>query len=168
MKKTPDVQFVVKGVPVDKDVTYSLVLSKKVKETFEEYKRNYSFAKEAGGILIGRIKGNCIYLDDLTEPYSDDKQTKYAFKRSSKGHQEYMDKLWLETNKEITYLGEWHTHNQHDIKPSSVDISNWKKIMTRANNVDTLVFIILGRINYDAWVIHDNSLPQKVRISCLD
>ena len=101
---------------MDKEVTYSIVLSKKVQETFEEYKSKYSFAKEAGGILIGRIKGNCIYLDDLTEPYSDDKQTKYAFKRSSKGHQEYMDKLWLESNKEITYLGEWHTHDQLDIK----------------------------------------------------
>ena len=153
---------------MDNDITYSIVLSKKVHETFNEYINMYSFAKEAGGILIGRIKENCIYIDDLTEPYPDDKQTKYAFKRSSRGHQEYMDKLWMDSNQEITYIGEWHTHDQFDIKPSSVDISNWKKIMSRANNVDTLVFFILGRSSFDAWVMHGKSLPQKGRISCLD
>jgi len=49
-----------------------------------------------------------------------------------------------------------------------VDISNWKKIIERANNADTLVFIILGRNNYEVWVIHGHSLPKKGMISCLD
>lgn len=137
---------------------FSIILSAKVKDTFERYKHEYQYSVEAGGILVGKIEDNIISIIDLTEPYEDDKRSKYAFKRASKGHQEYMDELWTLSGESVTYLGEWHTHDQKVIFPSPVDYINWKKIMSRSNNSEVLVFIILGRNNISIWIGEGDSI----------
>ena len=83
-----------------------LIISPKVKETFKRYIREYSYTVEAGGILIGRIEDGLITIEDLTEPYEKDKCGKNSFRRAEKGHQDYMDRIWSDSGKTITYLGE--------------------------------------------------------------
>ena len=134
------------------DNDYEIVFSQKVIETFKRYKREYTYRVEAGGILVGRSEGKVITVEDITEPFEDDKRGRYTFRRASKGHQEYMDEIWSSSGKTLTYLGEWHTHDQQKIFPSPVDYGNWKKIMARHHNSEALVFIILGRRNLSIWI----------------
>lgn len=137
---------------------YEIVFSPKVIETFERYKREYQYSIEAGGIIVGKTEDKRITIIDITEPYEEDKRSRYTFKRASKGHQEYMDEVWSSSGETLTYLGEWHTHDQQKIFPSPVDYSNWKKIMSRPHNSEIIVFIILGRKNLAIWIGTRNNI----------
>lgn len=134
------------------DKGFEIVFSPKVIEIFERYIREYQYRVEAGGILVGKAEGRKITIIDMTEPYEEDRRGRFTFKRSSKGHQEYMDELWSSCDETLTYLGEWHTHDQKKIFPSHVDYNNWKQIMSRSHNSEILVFIILGRKNLSIWI----------------
>ena len=76
------------------DKGFEIVFSPKVIEIFERYIREYQYRVEAGGILVGKAEGRKITIIDMTEPYEEDRRGRFTFKRSSKGHQEYMDELW--------------------------------------------------------------------------
>ncbi len=140
---------------------YNVVLCSKVRETFDRYIRDYNFDIEAGGILIGKIVDEDIVICDITEPYEKDTRGRYIFKRSAYGHQEYMDDLWSKSDNSLTYLGEWHTHDQKNIRASCVDYRNWHKIMRRNHNADVLVFLIVGRQEITVWIGYDGKLLKK-------
>lgn len=140
------------------DKGFEIIFSPKVIRIFERYKREYQYRVEAGGILVGKTEGRRIVISDLTEPYEEDKRSRFTFKRASKGHQEFMDELWSSSGESLTYLGEWHTHDQRKICPSLVDYNNWKMIMSRSHNSEILVFIILGRLNLATWIGVDGRL----------
>ena len=131
---------------------YTVVLSKKVVQVFETYKNKYNYAIESGGILAGRIANHKVIIEELTEPYESDKRNRFSFKRESYGHQAYMDEIWAKSENTLTYLGEWHTHDQKEISPSVIDYSNWKRIMRRTHNSEVLVFLILGRSDVAVWI----------------
>ena len=96
---------------------YEIVLTEKIMSIFEKYKAEYSYEIEAGGILIGKVEDDCkkIYVTDLTEPFDGDKRTKCRYVRAEYGHQQYMDDVWEKSGRTLTYLGEWHTHDQNVI-----------------------------------------------------
>ena len=131
---------------------YEVILCPKVKQLLEKYVKEFDFLTEAGGILIGKTIGSLIVVEDLTEPYKKDRCEKFAFIRGTQGHQEYMDKVWNESNHSLTYLGEWHTHNQTSITASEIDYKNWSRILKRNHNTDAFVFLILGRGQIAVWV----------------
>lgn len=146
-----------------KNKKYSVIVSPKVAKLFKKYINDYSYCIESGGILIGRIDSDSkkIYLDDITEPYVGDKRSKYRFVRLEEGHQGYMDRVWKESGKKLTYIGEWHTHNQSKILASSVDKNNWRRIARQPHNTNELVFIILGKKGFNIWVCK-NGIIKKV------
>lgn len=131
---------------------YTVELSTKVIQVFENYKRKYDYTIESGGILAGRIVDHKIIIEELTEPYESDKRKRFSFKRESFGHQAYMDEIWAKSDNALTYLGEWHSHDQKEISPSIIDYSNWKRIMRRTHNSEVLVFLILGRVDVAVWI----------------
>ena len=148
------------------DSNFEIVFSPKVIEVFERYKREYQYQIEAGGILVGKTENKKITIIDMTEPYEEDKRSRYTFKRASKGHQEYMDAIWSNSGETLTYLGEWHTHDQHRIIPSPVDYNNWKRILSRSHNSEALVFVILGRINLSVWLGAGNRIIHVGEVYC--
>ena len=141
---------------------YSVELSRKILELFEKYNKEYAYDVESGGILIGKVNQETrrIVIEDITEPYEADKRTRYNFVRSEKGHQEYMDRVWNESGHELTYIGEWHTHNQKKIQASLIDINNWKRISKIQHNTNVLVFIILGRTDYKVWISNSTKINE--------
>ena len=60
---------------------YTVELSTKVIQVFENYKRKYDYSIESGGILAGRIVDHKIIIEELTEPYESDKRNRFSFKR---------------------------------------------------------------------------------------
>lgn len=80
-----------------------------------EYRQDTSEAKEAGGILVGRflLESPDYIIDDVSIPMENDVRKRYRFSRSPKGHQEFFNQKWAESQGRCFYLGEWHTHPEH-------------------------------------------------------
>lgn len=135
---------------------FSVEITEEVCRKFEAYIKGYDYNLESGGILVGVLNPvhNSIVITDITEPYSQDKRTRYRFQRMENGHQEAMNRLWEQSNYKKTYLGEWHTHKQEQPQPSNIDIKNWIKISgKKSNNSERLFFIIVGTKEVGVWTV---------------
>ncbi|MFP7494750.1 Mov34/MPN/PAD-1 family protein [Terribacillus saccharophilus] len=133
-----------------------LIIKNQPLVVFEQYKQIRGTDPESGGILIGRIlveNGNYI-LDTVTEPMYDDKQTRYSFFRSYKGHNEYYEEYLKKMDYRSFYFGEWHTHPEADPTPSTVDKRDWERISKLQYDSQYLFFVIQG--------------IQEIRIWCAD
>ena len=136
---------------------------------FSEIQRKSDFQKETGGILIGYYRSLCnrLLITDMTHPQREDFMARFRFIRRSTGHQEIMDELWESSGYRKSYLGEWHTHNEKVPKPSTVDISNWKKISQRIHNFDELFFIIVGIERIGFWTVRNASVVEIGRMKII-
>lgn len=146
---------------------FSVEIAEDVYQKFESYICGYDYSVESGGILVGMLNPvrNSIKITDITEPYSQDKRTRYRFQRMEKGHQEAMNQLWEKSKFKKTYLGEWHTHNQEVPQPSCIDIRNWIKISNKNNNnSEKLIFIIVGTKEIGVWMV---SSEDVIRLELL-
>jgi len=97
---------------------------------------------EAGGILMGLRRGRHIEITFATTPKREDRRTRTAFHRLSLFHHWFAIRAWHRFGRKLDYVGEWHTHPEHDPSPSPVDRAEWAKLM-RSNRSD-FVFMILG------------------------
>lgn len=78
---------------------------------------------ENGGILLGKVTDDYfrVTITNITEPTLFDKKGRYHFIRSKRSVQKTINKLWKLSDREINYIGEWHTHPQENPKPSLTD-----------------------------------------------
>jgi len=140
---------------------FSLVVSKSVQEVFHKYRQLELEHLEACGVLIGnhKIDGNMIYIKSATIPQRKDLRKRCSFKLDSVSHQIILDKYFKESNYEDVYIGTWHTHPEDNPKPSSTDISDWKK-QYKANYqlFDKMIFIIVGVKKTNYWIIENDNL----------
>lgn len=67
---------------------------------------------EAGGVILGRenISNDNLIIEAISEPLRNDKQTRTRFIRQDQEHVEWFEKIYVESNNTIRYVGEWHTH----------------------------------------------------------
>jgi integrative and conjugative element protein (TIGR02256 family) len=108
------------------------------------FQQNQKNACEAGGLLIGYLRGNHFDVRYITTPQPKDKRTWNTFERIDLKHIEILKKLKNISKGELCYIGEWHTHPEDFPLPSeAVDINEWQKIYK--NRKYPLVFIIIGR-----------------------
>lgn len=130
----------------------SIIISPRVQEKFENYRKKLP-SKESGGIILGRVcPNNFIYVEEITEPSKRDRSGFYFFVRNKKTAQEIVNQKWEQSNGEIIYLGEWHTHNEDYPTPSHRDremISNMLKDSIMEINF-LLLFIIGIKENFIA------------------
>ncbi len=118
---------------------------------------------EAGGMLIGSIvvNSNEIEINDYTEPLKEDSSNRLSFKRSDK-HNEILYRKWRESNYIKLYLGEWHTHPQEIPRPSLIDITSWKMLLSKSNTEsEILIFIIIGISSVEIWIGDKKSKKVK-------
>lgn len=106
-------------------------------------------SSEAGGILLGFRRGSHLHVTDLTLPGMEDKRTRTSFYRSAVTHQKIAMARWLESKGTMGYLGEWHTHPQQDPSPSTIDIREWRVILS--NVPQNMVFVIAGNDD-KSWI----------------
>ncbi len=139
-----------------------IIICDEVMDFFYTIILTYNYEVETGGIIVGEIDplDESIIVTEVSEPFKSDKRSKFHFKRSHEGHQEYMDKLWEESNYKKMYLGEWHTHNQARPIPSFIDINNWRKIEKRNRVSPEMYFIIIGTKDIGVWNIYQEEVKQ--------
>ncbi|WP_086029119.1 Mov34/MPN/PAD-1 family protein [Tenacibaculum holothuriorum] len=86
-----------------------------------QFKQINSKQHEAGGILLGQVKENNIYITRISFPSESDKSSRYSFYRNKKNAQAIIDYEFHNSNKRTIYLGEWHTHPEDLPNPSDTD-----------------------------------------------
>lgn len=133
---------------------------------FSKYMEDYDFKIESGGIIVGILNPyeNQVVVTDVTLPHAKDIRKSNVFKRASAGHQEEMDRLWNESKKTKTYLGEWHTHKQDIPVPSWIDKNDWKRISKKPLNHKAAFFIIVGQKQIRIWMALDGRIMEMKEV----
>lgn len=119
--------------------------------------KQYSGKNEAGGILLGSYRDPHIEVVFATLPGPDDIRRPFSFIRKCASHKREALKQWNESDKSITYIGEWHTHPQLIPQPSRTDYKNWLKYLPCCDTV----LCIQGTT--ELWVGESSSNKTKVQ-----
>lgn len=101
---------------------------------------------EAGGLLLGLRRGPHIEIVRITSPLQGDIRTRTSFHRRDLGHFELADRLWMDSQYTVGYVGEWHTHPEPLPIPSSIDTAEWRRVM-RIEKRST-IFLVVGTRNW--------------------
>lgn len=122
-----------------------LKFTEAVCQTFDSYRQIKIDQPEAGGILLGRVYTDEIVVEQITVPNNVDKSGRYFFDRNVKRAQQTVDIAWKESNGEVIYLGEWHTHPEAAPSPSMVDRRLIKNMLRDTKmSLNFLFMVIVG------------------------
>ena len=120
--------------------------------------------KEVGGILLGQFAGGIIYEVTEMACINSLHSTRIHYRRDVKKAQSIINKRWRETNGEINYLGEWHTHPNMFATPSTTDMESLSAIMDKVGNVlPVVMLLILGANNKTSL----NVRKENVNYACI-
>lgn len=111
---------------------------------FSQYIQNGSEAKEAGGILLGHVRGEHLEIVEATAPSMWDRRFRFLFERMPYFHHRVARKHWKESDGLIRYIGEWHTHPEDYPRPSSIDLREWKILAEGRSDGRPLLAVIVG------------------------
>lgn len=121
-----------------------VVFSEGVLNVFKSY-RQKGKKPEMGGIILGKVIGETIYVSKASIPTSYDRSSRYNFNRDKKSAQLFIDYEFLNSKGTIIYIGEWHTHPEENPTPSAPDrrmiTSQFKR---NKINEDFLLMVIVG------------------------
>ncbi|GKX66893.1 Mov34/MPN/PAD-1 family protein [Inconstantimicrobium mannanitabidum] len=123
-----------------------LIIKKEILFELSQYRQITLHKNESGGMLIGSklLYDDTIEINDITQPLIEDSFSPTTFKRSDL-HNGILKEKWKKSNHTKMYLGEWHTHPQNIPFPSTVDRSNWIKLLQESKTEsEILIFIIIG------------------------
>lgn len=142
-----------------------LKLDEVVVNRISSYRQTGPKDREAGGVLLGRhlVASPHRVVDDITEPMTGDKRSRYQFKRGHSSHQRRIDAAWEASGATCAYLGEWHTHPESIPNPSSIDLDDWRRrLLEDLFDRDILHFIIVGTHAIRAWEGHRTRLTLSL------
>jgi integrative and conjugative element protein (TIGR02256 family) len=100
---------------------YKIVFSDIVISIFNKHKQTLRHDCESGGIVLGQVIGNTVFINRVSTPNLFDKSSRHRFERDKNAAQIIVNYEYLNSNKKITYLGEWHSHPENIPTPSGQD-----------------------------------------------
>lgn len=125
--------------------SYNVVLHAQPLDILEKFTQYSKKAPESGGIVVGKLINDQINIFKLSVPTSFDKASRTNFERSKIGAQIILDYEFYNSNGQLTYLGEWHTHPEEFPTPSSTDLNMLKdQFKNNKLNIDFLLLLIKG------------------------
>lgn len=124
---------------------YSVFISDSVIKIINTFKQSDK-KKESGGILLGQVKDNSVYILKCSLPNPFDKQNRYGFERNGKLAQIIVDYEFINSENKTIYLGEWHTHPESVPSPSSQDKKMLKEQLLKNKTNEPFVFMIIQGI----------------------
>lgn len=124
---------------------YVLVLHTQPQGILKKFSQFNRKDPEAGGILLGKIINDEIHILKLSVPTSLDRASRTNFERSKVGAQIILDYEFYNSNGQMTYLGEWHTHPERFPTPSYTDLNMLKdQFKNNILHTDFILLIIKG------------------------
>lgn len=126
---------------------YEVVFSEDVLDLISKYKQKRKKHNESGGILLGQVKNDKVYILKASIPNSKDKSSRVSFLRNKEYAQHIIDYEFANSQGKTIYLGEWHTHPESYPTPSVVDIKMVQdQFEQNTLNEQFLVLFIQGKI----------------------
>lgn len=124
-------------------ISQILILEPEVINYVNKHKQLKANATEAGGQLFGTVEEDEIRVVKATGPYHNDQRGRYFYKSNSSVAQQMILKY---EKKNISYIGEWHTHAEDFPSASSDDNDAMKKLLSNSSiGVNGLILLIVGR-----------------------
>jgi len=120
-------------------------IHKGIVNTWINHRQITHSSNEAFGVLIGSISldNKEVWINHLTEPYSEDKSSRSSFLLCDANHQKEVNKAFSRSNGAMGYIGTWHTHPELTPTPSIIDKKDWLNCLDR-NKKRQLIFVIIG------------------------
>lgn len=133
--------------PNKQNFPYALFIRKSL---LDKIGRKYSCAPhwEVGGILFGRISEiRKKIIIEQAEPIRGRRCFSLAYIRDSKKAQKAINALWKETQGEMNYIGEWHTHPNISPTPSQRDKRTIVELTMekKSNYFPYTILLIMGK-----------------------
>ena len=133
---------------------YTLFLSPEVMKILDMYIQRQLNDPESGGIILGRIIADNIEVQRLSLPTAIDKCTRTTFERQHLSAQIIINYEFANSNGQVTYLGEWHTHPEDHPTPSATDLKMIKEQFKQNKiHTDFLILFIQGHKSLFAALI---------------
>jgi integrative and conjugative element protein (TIGR02256 family) len=144
---------------------YPIVIHKEPLNILEKFTQYSKKAPESGGVMMGKIINGQINVLKLSVPTALDKASRTNFERSKLGAQIILDYEFFNSNGQLTYLGEWHTHPEEFPTPSFTDLHMLKdQFKNNKLNTDFLMLLIKGTKGLYIRVIdHKNCSECKLK-----
>lgn len=115
-----------------------------VVELLSKHRQLSPQATEAGGILLGHLRGPHFHIRFATFPGPNDVRSRTSFHRQDESH----ERAYLRARGDdplVAYIGDWHTHPENLPIPSPIDEREWGSIVARVKR--QCVFLIQGQAN---------------------
>lgn len=98
-----------------------IIIARTVLNLIERFKQRNKKDNEAGGILLGQVTDNEVYILKITTPNKFDRASRYSFDCNKDAAQVIINYEFLNSSQKTIYIGEWHTHSENFPSPSGVD-----------------------------------------------
>tara|TARA_R110001592_G_scaffold362332_2_gene675822 strand:+ start:74 stop:544 length:471 start_codon:yes stop_codon:yes gene_type:complete len=134
--------------------------SEDVLEIFERHVQSDE-GTEAGGILLGHVRGKHLEVLEASEPTRQDRRLRYFFERMIHCHKSLADRRWQETKGLVRYIGEWHTHPQEVPSPSHIDLDEWETLAKSRVDRRPLLAVVVGRQNLHVELMHADGMREE-------
>ncbi len=121
-----------------------VVFAPDILKVFKHYRQRFFWQPEGGGILLGRRRGKHLEVMLATEPSHKDRRSAFSFVREADGHADIAEQAWRQGDKQIDYLGEWHTHPQRVPTPSAIDRLEWGKLILQRSKLTPILVVVVG------------------------
>ncbi|WP_338555595.1 Mov34/MPN/PAD-1 family protein [Paenibacillus sp. KS-LC4] len=128
---------------------YEVQITQSVLDIFLRYRQIFDWQHESGGILLGRVYLDKIIVERTSVPSKADKSGRHFFYRNVQRAQRIVKQTWEDSDGELIYLGEWHTHPEVKPIPSQTDkklIANM--LLDTKMEIEFLLLVIVGTSNY--------------------
>lgn len=124
---------------------YEIVIHAQPLNILEKFTQVERKSPESGGIILGKIISNQINILKLSVPTSLDRASRTNFERHKVSAQIIIDYEHFNSNGQIIYLGEWHTHPESFPTPSGQDLSMISnQFKTNCLRTEFLLLLIKG------------------------
>ena len=111
---------------------------------------------ETGGVLAGYLnESSDILITDASGPGPKANCSEEKFEKDVEYCQKFLDDLFVNTNRQITYVGEWHSHPNERNQPSGTDLKSLTEIAYQKEYLtDMPVMIIFSNAGIPSCTIH--------------
>ncbi len=149
-------------IAIDK---YRIHILDSVLNILQSHKQTRRKSSESGGILLGQLSGDNIYIMKASTSSFYDKASRASFERDKRIAQGIIDYEFINSNRKTIYLGEWHTHAEKRPSPSGVDLQMiFDQFRENELNEPFLILIIQGQKGLFVGLVDRNEI-KSVSIS---
>ena len=126
-------------------VIHSVIFSKVALSTIESQISEFGII-ETGGILMGYLEHDVIYIDKASDPGPHAIHDQIYFRADANYIDMFIDMESANSFGKNYYLGEWHTHPQVNPEPSEVDFNSLYEIASTSQ--EFAILLIVGAIKF--------------------